>query len=146
MDFMLQNLREIELAELAENVYRMKQDGFRFVTITCTDTGPSLDLLYQFDQGYALHNLRVTVPKGKTVPSMSNIYFAAVLVENEIQDLFGLKFFNLAIDFQGRFLLSEHAPKAPFAKNVGMGIDLRVQAATTPVAPLSAQPQDMSHA
>lgn len=134
---MLENLREIALDDLAEQIYRMKQNGFRFVTITCTDTGPAFDLLYQFDKAFAFHNLRVSVPKGKTMPSMSNIYFASVLVENEIKDLFGLQFFNLAIDFEGRFLLSEHAPKAPFAKNVGIGIDLRVQ---TPSTESAAQP------
>ena len=136
---MLQNLTEIGLTELAERVHRMKQDGFRFVTITCTDLGDAFDLLYQFDKAYEFHNLRVTREKGKLLPSMSNIYFAAAIVENEIKDLFGIPFFNLALDFEGRFLLSEGAPRAPFAKSptetgagqirkLPIGVDIRVQA------------------
>jgi Ni,Fe-hydrogenase III component G len=40
--------------------------------------------------------LPLTVPKDTLVPSISPVYFAAFLVENEIQDLFGIRFQGLA--------------------------------------------------
>lgn len=126
---MLTNLREVTTDQLIESVYTMKQYGFRLATITCTDTENAIDLLYQFDKLYVFHNIRLRLERGKRAPSISNIYFAAALVENEIQDLFGVQFYNLAIDFEGRFLLSERAPQTPFAKShlPGIGLDVRVQ-------------------
>lgn len=126
---MLTNLREVTTDQLIESVYTMKQYGFRLATITCTDTENAIDLLYQFDKLYVFHNIRLMLERGTRAPSISNIYFAAALVENEIQDLFGVQFYNLAIDFEGRFLLSEHAPKTPFAKShlPGIGLDVRAQ-------------------
>ena len=125
---MLENVREITLENMSEQVYRIKKAGFRFVTITCTDLGDTFDLLYQFDKEYEFHNLRLALPKGEDAPSVSHIYFAAALVENEIQDLFNLHFWNMAVNFVGRFILSENAPKAPLAKTPGIGIDVRVVA------------------
>ena len=60
------------------------------------------------------------------MPSISNLFFAAVLVENEIQDLFGIVIKDLAIDFKGRFILSDGAPVAPLNKgHIGIGLEIR---------------------
>jgi ech hydrogenase subunit D len=96
-------------------VARLKAAGFRFVTMSCTilDDG-NVDLLYHFDKDLEMKHLRMTVAKGSTVPSISPVYFAAVLVENEIQDLFGLHFAGLILDYGGTFYLDEEAPHMPF--------------------------------
>jgi hypothetical protein len=41
-----------------------------------------------------------------------------VLVENELQDLFGIQVADMVIDYGGRLLLTEDAPKAPLNKTV----------------------------
>jgi ech hydrogenase subunit D len=59
----------------------------------------------------------VKVPKDRPVPSISGIYFCALLVENEMQDLFDVRFEGLALDFNRTLLLSEETKKvvnAPF--------------------------------
>lgn len=113
---MLTHLLEVTPESLVGKVLALKTDGFRFVTMTCTDLGPSFDLLYHFDKNYELHNLRLPLPKGTPVLSISNIYFAAAIVENEIKDLFGISFEGLAIDYSGHLLLQEDAPETPQAK------------------------------
>lgn len=82
-------------------VQALKNAGQRLLTMTSVDLGESFDLLYHFDLDLRMTHLRLTVPKGESVPSISGIYFAALVIENEIQDLFGIKFEGLALDFGG---------------------------------------------
>jgi hypothetical protein len=44
------------------------------------------------------------------------VYFAALLVENEIQDFFGIAFEGLAVDFKGMLYLEEEAIKTPYCR------------------------------
>ena len=111
---MLKNLIEINLDLLIGAVAAKRAAGYRFVTVTCTDLGDAFDLIYHFDKELTLENLRVRLPKGLELPSISSEYLAAALVENEIKDLFGIAVKGLALDYQGRFLLSEGAPRKPF--------------------------------
>lgn len=123
---MLNNVIETTTESIPAHVWQARQDGYRFVTMTCTDLGDSHDVLYHFDKAYSLKHFRLKLPRGGILPSISSIFFAAVLVENEMKDLFGIEFSGLAIDYKGRFILSEGAPAAPLNKgHLGIGIDVR---------------------
>lgn len=125
---MLTNVREITASELHSAIWSLKSQGYRLVTVTCMDLGDAHDVLYHFDKQYELQHLRLRVQRGGTLPSITGLFFAAVLVENEIQDLFGLTVTGMAVDFKGRFLLSEGAPVGPLNKPVGIGVDIRAKA------------------
>lgn len=125
---MLTNVTEIPVTQLHAAVWELKRQGYRLVTLTCTDLGDAHDVLYHFDKQYELQHLRLRIPHGDTLPSITELFFSAVLVENEIQDLFGLTVNGMVVDFKGRFLLSEGAPLAPLNKRVGMGVDIRAKA------------------
>lgn len=116
MSMQLENCAPVTRDHLLEQVAARKPLGYRFVTITCVDVGGSFDLIYHFDKDYELGNLRLRVGADEPVPSISSVFFAAALVENEIKDLFGLSFSGLALDYEGRFILSEGAPEAPMRK------------------------------
>ena len=45
-----------------------------------------------------------------------------VIVENEIQDLFGITISDLAIDYEKHFLLAPDAPAQPFCRVPGVGV------------------------
>jgi ech hydrogenase subunit D len=93
---------------------RAKAEGYRLVTLTCVELdATSVDLLYHFDRNFELKHLRLTVPKDALVPSITPIYFAAFLVENEIQDLFGVRFQGLVIDYDRTLYLDEEVRTAP---------------------------------
>jgi NADH:ubiquinone oxidoreductase subunit C len=114
---MIGNLIEISKDQLLGEVQKMQYDNFRFVTATCVDTGDgNFDVFYHFDKDYELKNYRIKVAKGEEVPSVSKIYLCALLVENEMKELFGLNVTNIAIDYGGHMLLSDDAPDAPMAK------------------------------
>ena len=96
---------------------RKKAEGCRFVTMTCAALDEDrLEILYHFDRDFKLEHLRLAVSKDMLLHSVSDVYFAAFLVENEIQDLFGLRFAGLAIDYQRTLYLDPEIVQAPFCK------------------------------
>jgi ech hydrogenase subunit D len=108
--------KNVEKNQLVAEVQALKNGGQRLLTMTCVDLGESFDLLYHFDLDLRMTHLRLTVPKGESVPSISGVYFAALIIENEVQDLFGIAFEGLALDFGGHFYLEEEVKKYPFCK------------------------------
>lgn len=123
-------------ANLLHEVAVLRQKGYRFVTITCLHTGPEHELIYHFDRHYELVHLRLRLPSGEPLGSISSLCPPAMIVENEIKDHFGLQVEGLTVDFQGRLLLTETAPRAPMSKRCGMEIDARVPGA----APAASKP------
>lgn len=94
-------------------------DDWRFVTASVVDLGDAgFDVLYHYDKNLDEKHFRLTVPKGTVLPSISDIYFAALLVENENRDLFGLEYEGLVLDFNRTFYLEEAGDPvlAPFCK------------------------------
>ena len=113
---MLDNLEIIERSALLDRIHRLADDRYRFVTLTCCDNGDdTLDVYYHLDRDLQLLTLKLTVGREEGIPSISRIYFAALLVENEIKELFGLPVNGLLMDYGNRLLLSEGAPTAPMA-------------------------------
>ncbi len=115
---MLPNQKEITRDELLEAVAGKLPQGYRFVTLTCLDAGDAFDVIYHFDRDYQLSHLRLRLPKGQTLPSISSMVFSAVIVENEIKDLFGIEVTGMKLDYGGKLLLAEGAPNAPMLKTV----------------------------
>lgn len=108
--------RNIAKNQLLNEVQGLKNKGYRLVTMSCVDLGDSFDLLYHFELNMELTHLRITLLKGDTAPSISGIFFAAMLIENETKDHFGLNFDGLALDFGGHLYLEEEAKSFPFCK------------------------------
>ena len=121
----LNQLSEVTVDSVLSQVAIKQQQGCRFVTMTCLSAGDGHDILYHFDKEYQLSTLRLHLGPGQELISISGLYFAALLAENEIQDFFGLCIRGLAIDFKGRLLLTEDAPRAPLAKRCGIGVEVR---------------------
>lgn len=114
---MREEITPVSPADLIGEVAKLKIQGYRLVTLSCTEIDAnSIDVLYHFDKDLGLKHLRLTAMKTEPVPSISPVYFAALLIENEIQDFFGLKFQGLVVDFQGMLYLEEEALKTPFCK------------------------------
>jgi ech hydrogenase subunit D len=107
----------VQADALVGETAKLKVQGYRLVTLSCTELDETtLDILYHFDKDLELKHLRLTARKGEPVPSISPVYFAALLVENEIQDFFGLAFDGLAVDFKGMLYLEEEAVKTPYCR------------------------------
>lgn len=120
---------ELELSNLLEKIASLMPRGYRFVTMTAVDAGTHFDIYYHFDYHFELNTFLLKLPKEKSLPSISGICFAALLVENEIQDLFGITVTDLVIDYNKSFLLAQDAPVKPFCKVPGVGVDVMEKSA-----------------
>ena len=118
---------DVTTETLHSQVEKLLDEGFRFVTISCTSLPDRFELVYHFDRSYHLEHLRLKLAPDQTLPSISRICFPGMVIENELKDLFGLKVDDLVVDFGGRFLLSESAPKAPQSCLKSSSFDVRVK-------------------
>ena len=110
--------KEIDLEQIVPEAQAKFDAGYRHVGITALVADEQhVELLYHYDKTYDMIHLRVKVQKDTPIPSISGIYFCALLVENEIQDLFDVRFDGLALDYKRTLLLSDDTKKvvnAPF--------------------------------
>ncbi len=122
---MMKVTAEVTPENLLERVAAFQTRRYRFVTMTAVDSTTHFDIYYHFDDNnYELLTLQLKLERKAILPSISKIYFAALIVENEIQDLFGIKLENLVLDYHGRFLLAEGAPDRPFCRVPGVGVSI----------------------
>lgn len=87
--------------------------GYRFITLSVVNLGYNqLDIIYHFDKNLEMKHYRLTVNIGDPVPSISDVYFCAMLVENEAKDHYGIQWTGLVVDFQGHLYLEKEMPPA----------------------------------
>ncbi len=103
---------------LPARVATLKEQGYRFVAITCVGVKEGrVELLYHFDRDLQLTHLRLTAAD-RPLPSITPVFAAAYLAENEIQDQFGLTFVGLDPDYGGSLYLEKAAGPAPFRRSL----------------------------
>ena len=99
-----QKLISIEVADLMMKAQQMCSEKYRLVQIGCTKCPDSLQVNYSFDRDYNFVNLQISLPlDGALIPSISSIYWAALLYENEMQDLYGVTVKDIVLDYKGTF-------------------------------------------
>ena len=105
------------LETLVGEVAKIKVLGYRLVTLSCVERDEdTFDIFYHFDKNLTLKHFKLNVSRGVPVPSITPVYFAAFLVENEIQDLFGIAFEGLALDYERTLYLDEEVRATPFCR------------------------------
>nr|WP_155935726.1 NADH-quinone oxidoreductase subunit C [Pseudodesulfovibrio alkaliphilus] len=98
---------------------KMKNDGYRLVTFSTYQVDEDgLGILYHFDKNLETIHLRLTVKRKDSIPSVSGVYFAALLVENEIRDQWDVKFDGLVLDFNRTLYLDPEVTQVPLVSNV----------------------------
>jgi formate dehydrogenase beta subunit len=115
----MENDISITKGELVAEAQKMMDERARLSTASCVDLGDKFEIIYHFEpREYPepLKNIRVKIGKSETLPSISNIYLCAALIENEIQELFNVQISGIALDFQKRFLRSKESPEAELLK------------------------------
>lgn len=109
----------VDKAELIPAVQKMLAEKARLGTASCLDLGDKFEIIYHFEPQESpepLKHIRVRIAKEDTLPSISNIYLCAALIENEIQELFNVQISGIALDFQKRFLRAKESPEAELLK------------------------------
>ena len=109
-----QNIVEITASELLAAVQDLKTEGYRLGQACASKRGDKIELLYSFDKDHVLKNLKLSLDNNEAVQSITHIYWAAFIYENEMQDLFGVEFKNMALNYGGHFYkVSEPTPWNP---------------------------------
>jgi ech hydrogenase subunit D len=108
-----QPLKVVTQAQLLSGAQLLREQGYRIVQISCTMLDGKFELTYSFDKDYAFTSMRVTVTPETEVQSITGVYGGAFLYENEIKELFGVKFKGISIDYNGHFYKKKMA--TPFA-------------------------------
>jgi len=113
---MIPNVEPVAASALLAQVQKRFDQGLRLVTLTAVENkeDATFDIFYHFDKDLAASHLLLTVPKETPVPSISGVYSAAFLPENEIKDQFGVNFQNIVIDFGCTLYLEADVVKSPF--------------------------------
>ena len=105
--------KDMSIGELLPYVNTLMTQNYRLVQICATKLGENrFEINYSFDRDYELANVRLVCDQQIEIPSITCIYLAAFLYENEINELFGLKITNIKIDFDGH--LYKKAVAHPF--------------------------------
>jgi ech hydrogenase subunit D len=109
-------IQDIESAA-AQDLLALTQDaksaGYRLGQICATMHGEELEILYTFEKDNILKNYKTAVcAKEPELQSITAIYPYAFIYENEMRDLFGIVFKNLALDYGGKFFKT--AGEAPW--------------------------------
>ena len=108
-------IETIAAQDLLGAVQDAKSAGYRLGQICATFAGDSLEVLYTFEKDNALKNYKTIIDaKEPELQSITAIYFYAFIYENEMHDLFGITFKNLALDYGGKFFrISKEVPWNP---------------------------------
>lgn len=107
-----QPMTPIAAGEIPAKAAALAKDGYRLVQMCGTVVDDTIEIIYSFDKAYALENYRVVLQRSDpSLPSITGAYLAAFTYENELQDLFGIKVSDMALNFNGNFYrLSQKTP------------------------------------
>lgn len=105
--FQKSKFSEATLEELHGLIASLKERDFTFVQICASTVEGGCDLLYALRDPErtepGMDGWIVNVPQGEHVPSITDLYPAAFVFENETHDLFGIDFDDISIDYHGHF-------------------------------------------
>lgn len=98
-----QVFEELSVSDVRRKAEELKSQGYRMVQICGIPQEGRTELVYSFDLDHGMVNLKVTVPFGTAVDSITSVWWAAFVYENEIHDLFGVEFADSKLDYKGNF-------------------------------------------
>ncbi len=107
MEATKQEYKIIESSQLLHEVRDIKAEGYRLVQACATNVGDETELLYTFDKDFKLFNIKMNIPKDRIMESITGEYWGAFIYENEMNDLFGIKFKHSKLDFEGNFFVTK---------------------------------------
>ena len=107
------NLETIAIGELLPKIIEKKSGGWRLVQMCCVylKESDTYELSYTFAHDYETVTFRMVIRSDVEVPSITQIYRAAFLYENEMNELFGVKIKMISQDYKGKlYRIDEETP------------------------------------
>jgi ech hydrogenase subunit D len=112
---LIQDIETAAVCDLLAIVQGQKTSGWRLGQACATLAGESLEILYTFEKDNILKNYKFVLDAvAPELQSITTTYPYAFIYENEMHDLFGVTFKNLAVDYGGNFYrVSKETPQNP---------------------------------
>lgn len=109
-------IEEIEFQPLYNIILEKQRAGWRLAQICATAFEGYNELIYSLAKTYRLENYKIKVPIDMEISTISDLYPSAMLYENEMKELFGVKISSINVDYKDRFY--RIAKQTPFKKEV----------------------------
>jgi ech hydrogenase subunit D len=107
-----QKIIPIEVSDMIPLVIGYQHSGYRLAQMCATTLKDCLELSYSFALPGDFQSLRMHISSDTEMQSIQPIFPAAFLYENEMHDLFGIKFNHMTVDYDGG--LYRTSIKTPF--------------------------------
>lgn len=109
-------LETVDLPTLYNIVLEKQRAGYRLAQICATAFEGYNEVIYSVVDGYKFENYKIIVPIDTEINTISDFYPSAMLYENEMKELFGVKIKSINPDYNDK--LYRIAVKTPFKKEV----------------------------
>lgn len=99
---------------LSMKALKAKRVPARLVQICAVNTDTGFDLLYSFADQYQFVTYKIAIAEDEAVASISDIFPAAALYENEMSELFGVNIDYINFDYERHlYTIDEQTPFRP---------------------------------
>lgn len=109
-------IETVDIQTLYKTMLEKQRAGYRLAQICATAFEGYNELIYSVVNGYTFENYKIIVPIDTEITTISDFYPSAMLYENEMKELFGVKINSINPDYQDK--LFRIAVKTPFKKEV----------------------------
>lgn len=109
-------LETVDIQTLYKIMLDKQRAGYRLAQICATAFEGYNELIYSVANGYTFENYKIIVPIDTEITTISDFFPSAMLYENEMKELFGVKINAINPDYQDK--LYRIAVKTPFKKEV----------------------------
>ena len=101
----------IEPGDLALKTLEHKRNGERLGQICAVRIEKGYELLYSFIKDYHMTNYKIVIDEDTEIVSISDVYPTAMLYENEMTELFGVRIKYITLDYHNKlFRLNQETP------------------------------------
>lgn len=92
----------VTTGEFLMKVMEMKAQNYRLMQAHAVSIENGYELSYTFGKDYEWVSLRLVIDENEEIPSITHIYDAAFLYENEMAELFGVKIKMISVDYHDK--------------------------------------------
>ena len=108
------HIETVDIETLYKIALERQRSGYRLAQICATAFEGGNEVIYSFALDYTLENYKIIVPIENEINTISDFYPSAMLFENEMKELFGVKIKSINPDYQDT--LNRIALKTTFKK------------------------------
>lgn len=108
------DIKEVDIPALYRSLLEAQRAGYRLTQICATAFEGYNELIYSVSKDYDFENYKVIVPHDVEITTVSDFFPSAMLYENEMKELYGVKVKSINVDYNNRFY--RIAKETPFKK------------------------------